>query len=259
MKASAGRWTLSCVAAAVLFLAYCGWPGSDISRDSGLVAAVYDGDTVKVRFGDGTERKIRLIGIDSPELDDSRDAIRFMALMAKRFAYLKLNGRRVALSYEWPLEDKYGRLLAYLTPDDGPLFNEEILREGFALVLRAFPHDPGMMKRFDLAEEEAKNAGRGLWRKSGPLQVPPEEVGRQLGHLISVPVAIARMDKKGGFLVLRPSTGDFEVLIPKSRLGPFGNIGKLAGRTILVSGLVETYRSRVQIMVYLPSQLKPIS
>ena len=258
MKASAGRRTLS-YAVAVLFLASCGWLRSDISRDSGLVAAVYDGDTVKVKFGDGTERKIRLIGIDSPELDDSRDGVRFMALMAKRFAYLKLNGRRVALSYERPLEDKYGRLLAYLTPDDGPLFNEEILREGFALVLRAFPHDPGMMKRFDLAEAEAKNAGKGLWRKSGPPEVPPGEVGRQLGRLISVPMAIAQTEKKRGFFILRPVIGDFEVLIPKSRLGPFGDIEKLPGRTILVSGLVETYRGRVQIMVYLPLQLKPIS
>ncbi len=34
--------------------------------DSGLVVVVYDGDTVKVRFADGNERKVRLIGIDSP-------------------------------------------------------------------------------------------------------------------------------------------------------------------------------------------------
>jgi micrococcal nuclease len=226
-------------------------------RDSALVMAVLDGDTVRVRFGDGTERRIRLIGIDSPELSDQRENVRFMALMARRFAYLKLAKRSVRLSYEWPLEDKYGRLLAYITPDGGDLFNEEILREGFASVLRTFPHDPGHMRRFDIAEAEAKKEGKGLWSRSGPPRIAPAEVGRRLGRLVSVPMAASSLEKRRGFLVIHPVGSDFEALIPESWLSSFGPVEKLAGRRFVVSGLVEAFRGRVQIMVYLPSQLEP--
>ena len=225
------------------------------ARDSAVVMAVLDGDTVKVRFDDGAERKVRLIGIDSPELADSRDSVRFMALMARRFAYLRLKGRRVGLAYEWPLEDKYGRLLAYLTPDDGALFNEEILKEGFARVLRAFPHDPEMMKRFERAEAAAKQAGNGLWAKDGPPGVSEAEIGRHLGRLVTVPLVVARTETRRGFVVLHPRAGDFEVLIPGSSLQSFGPVKDLDGRSVRVSGLVESYHGRIQILVYLPFQI----
>ncbi len=229
------------------------------ARDSAVVMAVLDGDTVKVRFDDGAERKVRLIGIDSPELADSRDSVRFMALMARRFAYLRLKGRRVGLAYEWPLEDKYGRLLAYLTPDGGAFFNEEILKEGFARVLRAFPHDPEMMKRFERAEAAAKQAGNGLWAKDGPPGVSAAEIGRHRGRLVTVPLEVARTETRRGFVVLHPRAGDFEVLIPKSGLESFGGTGDIAGRSIRVSGLVESYRGRIQVMVYMPFQIKAFS
>ena len=127
--------------------------------DSGLVVVVYDGDTVKVRFADGGERKVRLIGIDSPEMDDPREEVRFMAFMAKRFAFLNLFRRNVHLAYDWELEDKYGRLLAYLTTDDGALFNELILKEGFAFAYRKFPFRKDLMERFKAAATEARRAG----------------------------------------------------------------------------------------------------
>ena len=51
------------------------------------VVVVYDGDTVKVRFGDGGERKVRLIGIDSPELADEREDVRFMAYVGQEVRF----------------------------------------------------------------------------------------------------------------------------------------------------------------------------
>ncbi len=57
--------------------------------EEGIVIAVYDGDTIKVRFNKGSTEVVRLIGINSPELKDSREKVRFLALMAKRFSYRK--------------------------------------------------------------------------------------------------------------------------------------------------------------------------
>jgi len=107
--------------------------------ESGLVTAVYDGDTIKVRFKNEKERKVRLIGIDAPEIGDSKEEAKFRAQMARRFAFFYLYRKTVKLSYDWEIEDKYDRLLAYVWTEKQGLFNKFILSEGFAAVFLKFP------------------------------------------------------------------------------------------------------------------------
>jgi micrococcal nuclease len=224
--------------------------------DTATVVVVYDGDTVKVRFRDGNERRVRLIGFDSPELDDKRENVRFMAYVAKRFAFLKLYRRQVRLDYDWQSEDKYGRLLAFLTTEDGVLFNELILREGFAYKLWAFPFKPELMKRFEAAENEARRGEKGLWRRGDPPIVAPVEAAGLLGQLASVRMTCASVEERKPFIVLRHSGVEFEVLVPERRRADFPDLNAMAGKTLLVAGLVEEFRGRIQIMVDLPLQIK---
>jgi micrococcal nuclease len=224
--------------------------------DSGLVVVVYDGDTVKVRFADGAERKVRLIGIDSPEMDDPREEVRFMAFMAKRFAFLNLYRKNVHLAYDWELEDQYGRLLAYLTTDDGALFNELILKEGFAFAYRKFPFRKDLMERFKAAATDARIAGKGLWRKGPPPEVPASEARAYLGHLVSVRMTCAGFEERRSFAVLHSYEGGFEVLVPKEFSAAFPGLKGLTGKTIVVSGLVEEFDGTLQVLLYLPRQLK---
>jgi micrococcal nuclease len=221
-----------------------------------VVVVVYDGDTVKVRFGDGNERKVRLIGIDAPELSDERESVRFMAYVAKRFAFLKLYRREVRLSYDWQLEDKYGRILAFLTTEDGTLFNELILREGFALGLRAFPFRSDLMKRFEAAENDARRGETGLWRKNDPPPVDAADAAGLLGKLSSVRMICASIEERKPYVVIRPPGRELEVLIPERRRADFPGIEALAGKSVLVKGLVEEFRGRLQIMIDVPIQLR---
>ncbi len=227
-----------------------------VPPDTATVVVVYDGDTVKVKFKDGAERRVRLIGIDSPELGDERESVRFMAHVAKRFAFLKLYRREVGLSYDWQLEDKYGRLLAFLTTGDGALFNELILREGFAFKLLAFPFKPELMKRFEAAESEARRGEKGLWQRGDPAPVAPAEAARLLGQLVSVTMVCDSVEKRKPFIVLRPAGGEIEVLVPERRLADFPGLEALAGKLIVVRGLVEEFRGRIQIMADLPMQIR---
>jgi len=222
--------------------------------DSGLVVVVYDGDTVKVRFADGGERKVRLIGIDSPEMDDQREDVRFMAFMAKRFAFLNLFRKKVHLAYDWELEDKYGRLLAYLTTDDGALFNELILTEGFAFAYRKFPFRKDLMERFKAAETDARRAGKGLWRKGPPSEVPASGAQAYLGQLVSVRMTCTGFEERRSFAVLHSSESGFEALVPKEFRVAFPGLEGLTGKTIVVSGLVEEFGGTLQILLYLPRQ-----
>lgn len=259
---TAGQGLRSSVALA-LFLAASGLvsalPAGRAARsappDAATVVVVYDGDTVKVKFKDGAERRVRLIGIDSPELGDERESVRFMAHVAKRFAFLKLYRREVGLSYDRQLEDKYGRLLAFLTTEDGTLFNELILREGFAFKLRAFPFKPELMKRFEAAESEARRGERGLWKRGDPAPVAPAEAARLLGQLVSVAMDCDSVERRKPFIVLRPAGGEIEVLVPERRLADFPGLEALAGKPIVVRGLVEEFRGRLQIMADLPMQI----
>jgi micrococcal nuclease len=58
--------------------------------------------------------------------------------------------------------DRYGRLLAYVRLQDGSMFNEVLLKEGYAQIA-TFPPNVRYVERFEKAQREAREAGRGLW------------------------------------------------------------------------------------------------
>ncbi len=130
--------------------------------ETGRVVWVADGDTITVRIGAAKE-KIRLVGIDTPELDDARPAWRDLAYQARDYARSRLLGRTVALEPD-PLcrnRDKYGRLLRYVALDDGTDVNEEMIRRGYARVFTRFPF--ARTKRYESVEDDARKARRGRW------------------------------------------------------------------------------------------------
>jgi endonuclease YncB( thermonuclease family) len=94
----------------------------------GTVVTVHDGDTIRVRLEGGPEETVRLIGVDSQELDDAREAVRFMAFLAKRFAFGRLYRAKVTLLPGPEARDSYGRLLAFVRTADGDLFNVTLPR-----------------------------------------------------------------------------------------------------------------------------------
>jgi micrococcal nuclease len=67
----------------------------------------------------------------------------------------------VRLEYDVEREDRYGRTLAYVWLGD-ELFNETLVREGYALVT-TFPPDVKYVDRFVAAQRDAREHDRGLW------------------------------------------------------------------------------------------------
>jgi micrococcal nuclease len=127
------------------------------------VVAVHDGDTITVRV-DGHTEKVRLVGIDSPELDDERQAYHDAAYAARDYARSRLGGETVTLEAE-PRQgdrDKYSRLLRYVILDDGTNVNEELVRKGYAHVYDKFQFT--LKPRFKAAEAKAKREKLGVWK-----------------------------------------------------------------------------------------------
>jgi micrococcal nuclease len=138
------------------------------------VRHVADGDTLVLADG----RKVRLIGVDTPELSDparnrdnarrndlDEEVVEAFAEKAKAFTKSLVEGHRVRLEQDWQRVDKYGRTLAYLYREEDDLFvNAQILREGYGFPTLYFPHRH--QQAFRALRDEAREAGRGLWRRS---------------------------------------------------------------------------------------------
>lgn len=222
-------------------------------ENSGKVVAVYDGDTIKVRFADGSERRIRLIGVDTPEIDETQEKARLEAQLAKRFTFHHLYQKAVKLTYERVLEDKYGRVLAYVWKDEG-LFNEFILKQGFARVFWAFDYE--LKDRFFRAQQDAREKEKGFWRTDPFPLISGGNFLDHIGELRKVKFVCDRLRLRGNFLFLSPESGDFSVLIPKENLRFFPGWKSWEGGTIECGGFLEEYKGQPQIMVFFPPQLK---
>lgn len=117
------------------------------------IKRVVDVDTHLLTTGD----RVRLIGVDTPEVHESkklyrdagsrgRDVRTIKALGKKASAFTKslVDKKKVRLEYDQTNayighRDKYGRILAYIYLMDGTFVNAEIIRQGYGFTYTHFP------------------------------------------------------------------------------------------------------------------------
>lgn len=128
-----------------------------INEESVLVTKVVDGDTFEIEGG----RKVRLIGIDTPETVDPRRAIGCFGKEASDHLKEILTGKTVRLVRDVSNTDSFGRLLRYVYVED--LFiNKILVWDGYA-VARSYPPDIAHQIEFRDAERQARENSKGLW------------------------------------------------------------------------------------------------
>ncbi len=143
---------------------------SSYERDDILlvrVARVHDGDTVSVLIGKRRE-KVRLIGIDAPELGQRPWGARAKKRLREM---LSVAGRTVRMEFDVDRRDKYGRLLAYLWTGDRRLINLEMVRDGYA-VLFTFPPNIRHVDELRKAQRFARDRRLGIWGPDGLKEMP---------------------------------------------------------------------------------------
>ncbi|UFU00810.1 thermonuclease family protein [Radiobacillus kanasensis] len=133
--------------------------------ESAIVTRIVDGDTLVVQY-QGEEDRVRLLLVDTPETKHPDLEPQPFGDEASSFAQRTLEGKTVQIEFDGPLRDQYDRLLAYIWID-GQLFNEMLLREGFARY--AYEYDPpySYSERLHQAEQDAKNQEKAIWSVPG--------------------------------------------------------------------------------------------
>ena len=226
------------------------------SSEKGIVTAVFDGDTIRVKLNNGSHRKVRLIGVNAPEIGDKRKKVKFHAFLAKRFSFYYLYKKRVELSFDWQREDKYGRLLAYVWIGE-ELFNNFIIREGFASAFLKYPFRKDYQKIFMKSEKYARKMKKGLWIEGDFPVISTEEARSRLGELVCVKFRCLDLESKRNFLFLcSGGERDFAALIPQENLNSFQKPGSFLNKNLLVSGFLEEFYQQPQVVVYFPDQVK---
>jgi len=128
--------------------------------EQGVVVDVIDGDTADVDIN-GEIYRVRYIGVDTPERGDF-----YYQEAADANANLVLN-QEIILVQDVSDTDQFGRLLRYVYLTDGTFVNAELVRQGYARQA-TFPPDVAHADTFNQLEQEAREAGAGLWANPAP-------------------------------------------------------------------------------------------
>lgn len=137
----------------------------EIRDDLVKVIRVIDGDTIEIEGGE----RIRYIGIDTPETVDPRKPVQCFGVEASNKNKELVEGKMARLEKDITERDKYSRLLRYVWVGD-VFVNLELVKQGFAYSY-SYPPDIKYQDLFVKAQQEAREAKRGLWN-SCPAVAP---------------------------------------------------------------------------------------
>lgn len=128
---------------------------------SARVVRVIDGDTIVAQIG-GVKRRVRLLGIDTPETVKRGAPSECFGPEASAVSKKRLTGKRVRLIYATTeLRDRYGRLLAFVEYR-GTDHGAWLVKHGYARAY--YPganHDRQL--RYEANQLLARVTRRGLW------------------------------------------------------------------------------------------------
>jgi len=140
----------------ILFIALLLSAANCFGEDFFRVVGIHDGDSITVLTVEKKQIKIRLEGIDAPELKQA------FGSRAKEHLSSLIMGKDVTLIVKG--EDLYKRTLSKILLDSQNV-NLSMVRDGFAWHYSKYSKD----KKFAEAEAEARIKKKGLWMDQNPV------------------------------------------------------------------------------------------
>jgi hypothetical protein len=129
----------------------------------------------------GTE-DVRLLGVDTPETVDPNEPVEPYGPEASAFTKQQLEGERITLIFDQEKTDQYDRTLAYVRiSGQSETFNETLLQQGYAQLYVVPPNDRYEVT-FSRAQDQARQAQRGIWGLSKEQQCELADRGNGIGE-----------------------------------------------------------------------------
>ncbi len=205
-----------------------------------------DGDTVEVRLLDavpglGSWERVRLLGIDAPELGER------WATEATRFLREMTMGKTVHLELDRQVRDTHSRLLAHVWVEGGSgwlLTGEELLLAGLARTL-FIPPNAVYQSQFQRAQRLAQAFCRGLWQTACVILDVDDVEADPVSYVtdaVSVRFVLGYWEKRSdGRWVLHAAGsryGFHVILTPELGTDLEGDLVRSLGRSVIVRGVL---------------------
>lgn len=123
------------------------------------VVRVVDGDTVAL----SDKQKVRLIGINAPELAHYSKKTEPYALAAKQYLQTQLAANKeIYLKFGRQRKDHYGRVLAHLFLKGGRNLNAMLVKQGLASAI-VVPPNIALINCYFKLEQQARKKEKNIW------------------------------------------------------------------------------------------------
>jgi micrococcal nuclease len=219
------------------------------------VRYVYDGDTVTLEDG----RRLRLIGIDTPELGRDGKADQPYAVAARDALRSLLEKRpELDLRLDRTRHDIHGRLLAHAFLVDGTSLSAWLLERGYATLL-IIPPDDWNAACYQAAERRARTDERGIWALPRYHAIASTRLRKTARGYHVIEGRITHIGKSAHSLWL-DLEGKVAARIDRKDLEYFTAVSwpGLLHRKIIVRGWVHPYRGEMQIRLRYPTDLEVV-
>jgi len=197
---------------------------------------VHDGDTVHLEDG----RKVRLIGINTPELERDDTPAQAFATEARDalIAAIAAHDNRVGLVYGFERHDRYKRTLAHLFTPDGINLQAKLLLQGMATAI-AHPPNLAYSRCYAGQEKTARCNGAGIWSNPEQAVLRAEDLdAKSKGyHLVTGKVEHISQTSKGVWIFM----SELMLGIPRKNLADFdqAELLSLHGKQLTVRGWIQ--------------------
>lgn len=224
--------------------------------EKAVVKWVYDGDTLLLR----DKRKIRVIGIDTPEVRHYQQKAQAYGAKAKEALreLLKRFHYQVLLRYGSERKDRYSRVLAHVYLPDGTNISNWLLERGFAKTM-AFPPNIKLAKCYKKSEEVAQKQSLKLWHyKNNQIKTIASLSQRATGYIrLKAVIKKIKHHKKSWVAILKGNDKrPIRIKIKKKYFKYFKSIklNKLVNKMIVVTGMLKNRSGKRTIYVSYPTQ-----
>jgi endonuclease YncB( thermonuclease family) len=232
---------IACVGLAPLSASADSCPATqaDTSGPALKVKYVHDGDTLVLRDG----RKVRLIGIDTPELARKQQPAQPYAIAARdRLRQLVADSNAtIRLQIGNEPHDRYRRLLAHVFDTRGNNLNASMIQHGLAIAFTT-PPNTGWSDCYHQLDRSAMSEQTSLWAQPRYRPVDSADILDTTTGFHRIRAHIDRVKKSSRGIWLMAGALGIHIRARDFKYFDLNRLHSLAGKTILIRGWLRKDR-----------------